>query len=196
MLSYGLQYYRATNQVVFTLKMHSSFMQCIRLMDSDPAIHLDYFTYKILQWVLSLFFFKENTQALLDRRCVYSFYFGYAIFQKTPEKETWDKNTYNKKKNYQANMLHYKWLYFQRVRVGVAGEKIHRTRPFGTQKALLYWLHWAGLNTTRWGRDFKGWDKVWGGRGGRMQPSLRQHKQHADTVTGNIICRQHHHIAL
>lgn len=33
--------------------------------------------------------------------------------------------------------------------------------------------------------------KVGGGVGGRdhsgMQPSLRQHKQHADTVTGNIV---------
>lgn len=62
--------------------------------------------------------------------------------------------------------------------------------------ALLTALDWSGLDWIRWD-----WDTRWrqrsregvqvgpGGGGGvvGMQPSLRQHKQHADTVTGNTV---------
>lgn len=83
-----------------------------------------------------------------------------------------------------------------------------RQRGLFTQKALLYWLHWTGLVWTGssgtgtpdgggiwWGAvktgvvgmlggGVTGWGVL--GQTG-MQPSLRQHKQHADTVTGNIV---------
>lgn len=49
---------------------------------------------------------------------------------------------------------------------------------------------WEGCGQTWrevWGRWVLGYaDREWVGQSGR-QPSLRQHKQHADTVTGNII---------
>lgn len=86
-----------------------------------------------------------------------------------------------------------------------------RQRVLCTQKALLYWLHWTGLDWSGLdqvgqglhqmkvgvegvgvrvegrGRGQTGWG-FWGGRDqSGMQPSLRQHKQHADTVTGNIV---------
>lgn len=83
-----------------------------------------------------------------------------------------------------------------------------RQRVLCTQKALLYWLHWTGLDWSgldqvglglhqmRVGAEGVGSEsrgeggarQVWGGRDqSGMQPSLRQHKQHADTVTGNIV---------
>lgn len=55
-----------------------------------------------------------------------------------------------------------------------------------TQKALLYWLHWTGLDQVGLGHQMRpevkgGGVQVWAG----TQRWLRQHKQHADTVTGN-----------
>lgn len=45
----------------------------------------------------------------------------------------------------------------------------------------------GGVRVEGRGRGQTGWG-FWGGRDqSGMQPSLRQHKQHADTVTGNIV---------
>lgn len=87
-----------------------------------------------------------------------------------------------------------------------------RQRDWYTQKALLYWLHWTGLVWTGSGgignpSDETGllvWDRKMGftgeegtrrNRAGHsgMQPSLRQHKQHA--VTQETLLSYHHHIA-
>lgn len=70
--------------------------------------------------------------------------------------------------------------------------------------ALLTALDWTGSGGTGTPSDdlgeSRGWGESWigGNKGGRVkggvgrgrsgtQPSLRQHKQHADTVTGNIV---------
>lgn len=69
-------------------------------------------------------------------------------------------------------------------------------KPTGvyTQKALLYWLHWTGLDWIGWdwdgSRRLREGIQVGMGKGEEgvgAQPSLRQHKQHADTVTGNTV---------
>ena len=147
--------------------------------------------------VSSLCCYKENIRLLLDRKYVYSTYFGYVIYQKHPRKRPSQKIVSKVTIKPIGFFIISKWSYFPKVgfqmkRYTEQDRLVHRKHCFIDCTGL----DWTGLDTTRWGRDFRGWDKVWGGRGGRMQPSLRQHKQHADTVTGNIICRQHHHIAL
>lgn len=55
--------------------------------------------------------------------------------------------------------------------------------------ALLTALDWSGLDQVGLGHRMTSEVEGTGGAGGviGMQPSLRQHKQHADTVTGNTV---------